>query len=173
MQTMPGRPRLPLLLPIPGAPDSTRAVPDAGALVADLLVAPSGTCPAASGVYRVYVYALARLTRRACAGVARDAHSEVGLTLDTLRHLQLLSGTHVLVTSCGSGISRLARVVALEPGGIWQEGAQPLARSRRPAVLLSRCSPAPQASRTWRRSSRLTCSWRCTCASTWALRRRR
>ena len=50
VRSMPGRPRLPLLLPIPGAPDLTRAAPDAGALVADLLVAPSGNCPAASGV---------------------------------------------------------------------------------------------------------------------------
>ena len=75
------------------------------------------------------MYSLApRLTRRACAGVERDAHSEVGLTLDTLRRLQLLSGTHVLVTSCGSGTSRLARVVALEPGGAWQEGASGLAQ---------------------------------------------
>jgi peroxin-6 len=40
-------------------------------------------------------------------------HSEVGVTLNTLRRLQLLAGTDVLVTSHGSGVSRLARVVAL------------------------------------------------------------
>ena len=48
-EDMPGRPRLPLLLPIPGAPDVKRTAPDGGALVADLLIAPSGTCPAAAG----------------------------------------------------------------------------------------------------------------------------
>jgi hypothetical protein len=69
------------------------------------------------------------------AGETRDAHSEVGLTLDTLRRLRLLSGTHVLVTGSGNGVSRLARVVALEPGGAWQDGARPHA-SRRPALLV-------------------------------------
>ena len=101
--------------------------------------------------------------------MARDAHSEVGLTLDTLRRLQLLSGTHVLVTSCGSGTSRLARVVALEPGGAWQEGAQPLAQPP-PCRAVEPPLAGSQASRTWLRSLRSTCSWRCICASTWAQR---
>ena len=63
----------------------------------------------------------------------------MGLTLDTLRRLQLLSGTHVLVTSRGNGVSRLARVVALEPGGAWQEGANgSRAAARAPPPPLSR-----------------------------------
>jgi peroxin-6 len=41
-------------------------------------------------------------------------HSEVGVTLNTLRRLQLLAGTDVLVTSHSSGVSRLARAVALD-----------------------------------------------------------
>ena len=44
---------------------------------------------------------------------ARDVHSEVGVSLDTLRRLRLLSGSHVLV-STRAGVSRLARVVALD-----------------------------------------------------------
>ena len=60
------------------------------------------------------------LTAARCvrAGVPRDVHSEVGVTLNTLRQLQLLAGTHVLVTSRGSGVSRLGRVVALRPGDV-------------------------------------------------------
>ena len=44
---------------------------------------------------------------------ARDVHSEVGVSLDTLRRLRLISGSHVLV-STRAGVSRLARVVALD-----------------------------------------------------------
>lgn len=132
---MPGRPRPPLLLPIPGGPDASRAAPEDGALLADLLLAPSGSCPPSAGAPRCKRELAPRLTRLARAGETRDAHSEVGLTLDTLRRLRLLSGTHVLVTGSGNGVSRLARVVALEPGGAWQDGARPHA-SRRPALLV-------------------------------------
>ena len=44
---------------------------------------------------------------------SRDVHSEVGVTLNTLRRLRVLSGSYVLV-STRAGLSRLARVVALD-----------------------------------------------------------